>query len=200
MCSSASECSACLSGYSLKGSRCIENLKYPCAVLNGATSLCEKCFSGYKAANGTCNVDVSCNTNSSCANCPYGFYLNKATKTCLKCQLSSSCVTCDSTPDKCVLCAKGSYLEDSTCKPCNANCLDCTSATYCEEAANGYFLGLNLDGTSNGRSQRCASPCMTCNFSPSYCLSCEDGYVISGSICQAKKLATGSLVMGSGSG
>jgi hypothetical protein len=35
----------------------------------------------------------------------------------------------------------------------------------------------------------CASPCKTCDFTPNFCLSCNEGYAIAGSTCFSKKAA-----------
>ena len=94
-------------------------------------------------------------------------------------------------------CAVGWYADISTmtCKQCLYDCLACTSGTTCSTcdsttdkrqlvslrcaALPGYYD----DGTNNPIAQPCSSPCMTCVTSATYCLSCNSGYYLSGSIC-----------------
>ena len=61
------------------------------------------------------------------------------------------------------------------------------SESYCSRASAGYYLTANPDGTYNGGTQQCKSPCATCVSDPNFCLSCIDGYTIDGSSCFSDK-------------
>ena len=120
-------------------------------------------------------------------------------KTCIPCL--SPCLTCSNIPTNCTSCVPNlspkvflnnyyctetcpdytfSNLTTSKCDSCQSPCLKCTSSSGCLSCVNGkFFLGTSCyDTCPNGYiginkiCQPCTSPCMTCEITPTRCLSC----------------------------
>jgi hypothetical protein len=146
----------------------------------GSNYQCSQCFVYYTLSGSVCSLDLSCNRTLSCMGCPYGYFLTNSS--CIVCPLLANCLTCN-TNNGCAFCLKGYYLSQAVCLSCGSSCKDCLSPSYCTQAADGYFISINSDGSSSGRVLACISPCLTCVYSADYCLACIAGYSISGSIC-----------------
>jgi hypothetical protein len=149
---------------------------------------CADCFYGY-VLNGLTCVPYSNSTNIQCA---YGYYLNNSL--CLNCSLAN-CRMCSSNT-LCTLCAEGYYLQSGKCLACSKGCRVCYSAAYCSQASDGYYLQYNVDGSNKGKAVICNSPCLTCQYYADYCLTCIDGYNISGSGCASNSTFTVQIVLG----
>jgi len=161
--------------------------------MTGFNSQCIQCFSGYTLNNSNFVTSLSCSSSNGCKYCPYGYYLQNSS--CLSCPSLPNCLTCNSNL-QCALCSKGYYLNGVTCSACSSSCLKCSSLTFCSQAADGYYLQSNIDGSNSGMTLSCQSPCLTCEYSSSYCLTCIKGYNISGSTCISNELLIFSIVIG----
>ena len=88
-------------------------------------------------------------------------------------------------------CPSGMYPDSSdNCVSCPANCLTCSSSSVCNTCEEGYYYveGLCSDScptdyiitinevTNVSSCEQCESPCLTCNISVSFCLTCITGY------------------------
>ena len=197
-CTSASNCQSCTQGYFLVGTACTI-LPAFCVSLN-STGVCSKCFGGYLLNTGTnaCDVDISCNAGSTCTACAQGYTLSGGV--CSACSLGSNCVACSSTSaTTCVKCTTGFYLDTSSaCQSCTANCLACSSGSFCSQAASGFFVSLAVDGSYSGVVGQCYSLCATCVDTSTFCLSCVSGYTLQGSACIQNLYLALTLVLGPG--
>jgi len=187
-------CSVCQFGYTLIGSICASNLNYPCAIMS-SNSQCSQCFQYYALSGTTCVIDLSCNSANSCLGCPYGYYLTNSS--CLACPSLPNCLTCNSN-SQCALCQQGYFLSNNSCSACSGNCKECFSLTFCNQAADNYFLQSHIDGSNSGVVSTCQSPCLTCEYNPNYCLTCINGYNISGSACISNALLIVQITLGPG--
>jgi hypothetical protein len=195
ICSSSSVCSVCQLSYTLISSICASNLIYPCAVMN-SNSQCSQCFQYYDLSGSTCVLNVSCTATKTCHWCPYGYYLMDST--CTACPSLPNCLTCNAN-SQCALCQQGYFLNiNSSCSPCNNNCTDCSWISFCNQAADGYFLQRHIDGSNSGVVSACQSPCLNCGYNANYCLTCINGYNISGSACISNAIFTVKIILGPG--
>ena len=142
-----------------------------------------------------CVLGPSYNNTGNYTHCPYGYILiNSQCFTCLV----SYCLACN-VNNECTFCEKGYFLMQGSCSSCKDNCLDCSSQTFCNQAADGYYLSNHIDGSSSGVVFACSSPCLTCIYSPTYCLTCIDGYNTPSSGCISTNLLTVQIVLGTSS-
>lgn len=135
-------------------------------------------------SDGQCVANTSCNTNSTCLVCPFGYSLlmantnTKLTQNCTECNVNSSCARCNiSNPSQCYSCPMGWYLNGSVCEKCDASCSSCISSKMCSMCSSGYVPiqsgGLNGNMASGLLNcTLCESPCATCMGSASTCTSC----------------------------
>lgn len=135
-------------------------------------------------SDGECVANTTCNTNSTCLVCPYGYAMlmantnTKLTQNCSECNVSSNCARCNiSETSQCYTCPMGWYLNGSTCVKCMDGCSECISAKMCVMCSSGYIQ--TQSGSVNGNMGTgllnctlCLSPCATCSGSPSTCTSC----------------------------
>jgi hypothetical protein len=155
---------------------------------------CSQCFKYYVLNEYNCSLDISCNLIASCQGCPYGYYLLNSS--CLPCiTLQSNFLTCNSN-SQCVLCYQGYFLSNNSCSPCNSICKECSSIAFCNQAADGYFLQYLIDGSNSGAVLVCQSPCLSCQYNAKYCLTCINGYSVSGSTCIPNALLTAQITVG----
>lgn len=132
--------------------------------MSSDTSSCEQCL-----------VDncLSCDDDpEQCNTCSTGYFLIGAAGVCESCSVYPRSLTCR---ENIVLsCESGYYvLNGQICEPCAANCLQCTSKSYCLTCAAGYF-GYNC--------QSCSAHCSTC-LSSTNCLACSSGYYLQNKNC-----------------
>jgi hypothetical protein len=78
-----------------------------------------------------CRPDLSCNPN--CEFCPLGTE-KLPNGTCSSCP--AGCSACAS--GVCVQCQPGSFLNSSTCAPCQSQCRTCFNSYSCDECAPGF--------------------------------------------------------------
>lgn len=136
MCSSATSCTQCLSGYTLFTQN-NQMICAPCTTscrtcAQGQPGACLSCGTGFFLSGNTCIQCLSnCNscTATGCISCIDGFFLT-STQTCSQnCVLP--CSTCSAiTPTKCTTCIAGYLLNDLTnvCTPtptCTGPCQVC---------------------------------------------------------------------------
>ena len=133
--------------------------------------------------NGTCQLDLSCNTDSSCTHCGQGLGYVLVGSNCVQCNSISNCLQCDSNnAQQCAICQNGYFVNSSSlCSACSNNCLQCLSADLCSACAVGYTLP---EGQSQGQCLQCQPPCATCLGIPTYCTTCIDGFTKRGWKCQ----------------
>mmetsp|Transcript_22780 Transcript_22780/g.26417 ORF Transcript_22780/g.26417 Transcript_22780/m.26417 type:complete len:178 (+) Transcript_22780:66-599(+) len=120
------------------------------------------------SADGNCTV-ANCTTcdsssNTTCATCSPGFYLNASNSSiCAAC--NSSCANCTAAGnDKCTACASGYFNNTvngtSTCNACSAGCSVCSAANNCTTCAAANYL--------NGSAcSACVANCTACKNSTS---------------------------------
>lgn len=183
-CSSSSVCSACIDGFSLEGSSCLQCDKTcrTCSLI--LATECTSCFPGQNLYSGKC---LSCS--------------------------DTLCLNCQNNYEFCLKCKPGYTAVNGVCKACAANCMSCDTAgaNYCD--INGCLTGftrLRLDvcgqclvgcsscsptdvstclgclpGTYSSDTNKCTicpSACETCTDA-STCQTCKMGYELSGSSC-----------------
>lgn len=74
-----STCTSCVDGYTVgSNNTCIPKCKLPCLTCQeGSPSVCLSCQTGSTLSNGTCVIDLACNTAKNCVGCGLGlnYYL-----------------------------------------------------------------------------------------------------------------------------
>ena len=197
-CTDATTCQSCTRGYFLVGSSCV--LMPNNCVNVDAQGVCTACFGGYGLTSGTCTDSLACNSGASCTICPDGYYLSNGT--CQTCALGANCLNCDSTNNStCVACNTGYYLDGAgVCQTCMANCLACDSSSFCTLAASGYHVVYDDSGAVSGAIAQCQAPCSTCFYFGDFCLSCNSGFTLEGSVCTQNVNLLMVLLFGPGTG
>lgn len=192
-CNSSAVCTSCFPNHMMVGTLCQVSPVWPCiAQTNGS---CTACVEDFAVKDGKCVYSSNCSATASCSNCPYGYFLSNVASNlqgiCTPCPNLTNCLTCSSAnASDCFLCNNGYYVSASgDCVPCSKGCQRCTAGDYCIDAEEGYFLVSGAENIPTGMVALCASPCRTCDFTPNFCLSCEEGYAIAGSTCFSKKAA-----------
>ena len=157
---------------------------------NSSTGNCQSCGSNcdYCSDALTC-TSCSCNyflrSNNSCSlTCPFGEYGNKVTNRCELCPFFFMTQTNDCLNE----CPVGYYNEFGSreCKPCIANCDECSNATECTYCSDGFLnrdrevCRTQLDGfydndDGSRKWRRCPSTCATCS-SDTVCITCKSGF------------------------
>ncbi len=74
-------------------------------------------------------------------------------------------------------CGTSQYYDGLNCRNCPIQCRTCTSASYCNSCASGYYL-------SYGRCLSCTSYCVSCNSGT--CTACASGYKLTNGSCKAQ--------------
>ncbi|CAH1252500.1 CD163 [Branchiostoma lanceolatum] len=86
------------------------------------------------------------------AECSDGYFVSEDGKSCGKC--SFNCLRCQATPDQCIACSEGRFLNPDTNR-----CVD-----YCLQ---GYY-----GDQATGTCKKCSSQCADCRDSPTTCIQC----------------------------
>lgn len=140
--------------------------------------------------------------------CPDGFFSVEVNSTyrcekcmglCLNCLSSTQCLTCQSPyiyydiDFQCLLACPSTHYElNYVCKLCLAPCMTCLDASTCLSCSIGYYYnGTCLAScpqgtyanTTAGSCDVCASQCLSCEGSPSFCLTCVSPYLLFESSC-----------------
>lgn len=189
-CTSSTVCTSCILNFVMVGTLCQSPPVWPCVTAsNGA---CTKCVQNFDVISGSCVYNNTCSQNATCTNCPYGYYLTNVSSSlqgiCSTCPPISNCLSCDpQNTTSCLLCGSGFYASSGVCSNCGSGCSKCTSSSFCSQAADGYYLIIDRDGTNSGQTGACSFPCLTCSGNPNFCLSCVIGYNINGSTCFSNK-------------
>jgi hypothetical protein len=195
-CSDANTCSTCVPGMTPNSNNvCILNCQLPCITcLDNQPTKCLSCYYGSTLTGNTCVFDTSCNSTSSCTDCGQGLNLYLDGTNCMTCPTITNCLQCSSSDvAKCARCDNGYFLDSTyTCTQCQTQCTACLSTDICTGCATGYTL---LSGVSSGSCIACSSPCVTCQGSSTYCLSCADGYTKKSWKCQRNKHVGFSFVL-----
>ena len=163
-----------------------------------STLTCSECEQGKKPSlDGlhcyACAVDncASCDENSVCQKCAYGYILDGAACTQQTCS-TPDCKTCNNpktASEACTTCAESKYLTptsqciadcailsryhgdaDKTCKRCEvANCETCDAQGQCQTCSSGFYL-------DNSECKACDSSCKSCSgATASDCTECPAG-------------------------
>ena len=134
-----------------------------------------------------------CNSNGECINCMFSFVRENSTCKCEKGKINNGthCQTCQEKFNKnclecnktfCLKCAPRFYnkLQNSSlqnpgeCKPCSAQCLNCSSSVSCLNCEKMYFLN-----NSTKSCNKCADFCDICNGSMgNACSKCSLNYTL----------------------
>ncbi|EWS75215.1 leishmanolysin family protein (macronuclear) [Tetrahymena thermophila SB210] len=184
----ADKCLSCISNdfkYDALQFKCTSSCHSSCKTCTGPSqSNCTSCFDSFYLDNNQCQTCLSPCDNCSisqdnCTSCINGYNLNSN-----KCEIicDSSCQTCSApkSPNSCTSCKDGFYLDKGQCKPCQSPCSKCSSSeTQCTDCISNYKLA------SNQCIPICDKSCKNCSkpIDSNFCLSCFDGYYLSGSQC-----------------
>jgi hypothetical protein len=173
-------CTACSSGYTYNYSNA------SCTPCQDSLPNCSSCMFGYCIA---CNTGYylftnkclacpdkcsSCTSLTRCTGCKTGILINYAcTEGC-----SSSdpyCMKCSSTPNTCIQCITGFYLNSQgKCSKCpDTNCSTCDSTGQCVTCKSSYTLQKSDSNLCVPAGTNCANynTDLTCN-------QCKDGYIL----------------------
>lgn len=198
-----STCKSCYSGFTLKDSTCTQLCKPNCLTCDDPCTTCENQFYLNQGQCLPCGPNCfNCLSPTVCSSCKPGFQLKGAScekectencETCVfpcskcfagylleygKCsKCSENCRTCQYFIDHCLSCHDGFGLVNNNCvKNCADHCVSCDSP--CKECEIAYYK-------SKGSCFKCHEACYSCTGpGPDNCLSCNQGYVKSGTTCQ----------------
>lgn len=179
-----SGCSSCSIGYLVSSDGTCKAPNINGCVSYNADITCKTCDVGYDLTNGLCVLSIACNANKTCTNCKYNYYLSSGS--CLQCPTIANCNSCNVlSSTKCIDCVTGYYLNSaSVCTACpQAGCLDCSSATVCTSAQDGYYLLVDIKGVNTGGVKPCKGYCATCQLDALSCLTCQSGATLYGGVC-----------------
>ncbi|KAL4456740.1 hypothetical protein ABPG73_014766 [Tetrahymena malaccensis] len=199
-CNNGINCLSCIQGYYLNGNQCLQ-CDASCLSCSGlGPTNCNICKqSGYFISTKQNNVCVaSCDVTQAQF---IDITTNQQQKYCRQCP--SQCQTC-SNQSICNSCITGYFLNGNQCFKCDNSCQTCSSfgqnnCIVCSQP--GYFISTKLlnictqqcdtnqaqyiDSTTNPLQKycrQCNNLCQTCNNSVT-CLTCIDGYYLSGNQC-----------------
>ena len=120
---------------------------------------------------------------------------------CVQCSTAAGCARCDPNAGNgvvCLSCFDGKFLNGQNCEDCPSGCAKCITSTTCIMCSSGFVAvqaatlqtseftasqGLASAGDGPVSCVACTSPCATCRNSPTTCLSCVSGRVLSGNDC-----------------
>jgi hypothetical protein len=176
-------CSTCIPGFTPNSAGvCVPTCQISCATcVDNQPASCLSCYAGSTLVNRACQVNLACNSNSSCTDCGQGLGYILVGSNCVQCSNISNCLQCDAN-NHCAICLIGYYVDSSSlCSSCSANCLQCLSADVCSACTIGYTLPY---GQTQGQCIQCQSPCVTCLGVATYCTSCVSGFTKKGWKCQ----------------
>lgn len=180
-------CLQCAFGSYFDSSHVCQIVDPLCATFNNTNGFCLSCYSSYVLGNGKCLKDTN-NTvndpfcanfqNGICISCSKGYYFYTDGK-CTA--VSPLCKTYDSINGNCLSCFTGYSLSGYICIPSNdttkdPNCQSFVNNT-CFKCSTGYFFN------NNGICTLANPLCKTWNPLNGYCLTCYNGYIISGISC-----------------
>lgn len=151
-CDQENGCIRCKSGYFLKDKACLicpDNCEDGCDGVNG----CSKCSEDFYIGNqglGCLQCPENCISgyclfDSGCKRCKPGYYLSPDGTKCLSCGENCNLVYCYNKRG-CTGCNKGWGLLEGKCvKPCNENCLTCSSSSdsvqnVCKECKSNFWI------------------------------------------------------------
>ncbi|KAL4503914.1 hypothetical protein ABPG72_022544 [Tetrahymena utriculariae] len=182
------KCLSCITSdftYDASQFKCTSSCHSSCKTCSGPSqSNCTSCFDSFYLDNSQCKACLSpCDnctkSQDNCTSCINGYTLNTN-----KCEITcdSSCQTCSApkNPNNCTSCKDGFYLNKGQCKSCQSPCSKCSNAeTQCTDCIPNYKL------ESNQCKPVCDKSCKNCSnpINNNSCLSCFDGYYLSGSQC-----------------
>ena len=158
----------------------------PCATCsyNNATN-CTSCIAGYNYNSyyNNCSAITSC--NGACSVCPIGYILQFGQ--CLFCN-TDFCQVCLSN-NTCLICQVGYILNgNGQCVQCSQGCASCVNSYQCTSCVQGYtsYYNINLYYYNFFNGQQCVPcqyPCQNCYLLPTSCVSCVNGYTLTGWTC-----------------
>jgi hypothetical protein len=176
-------CTTCIPGYTPNSAgTCVLMCEISCATCaDNQPSTCLSCYYPGVLVGTTCQLNTTCNADSSCTDCGQGLGYVLVGATCQQCNSISNCLQCDSS-NACAICLNGFYINSTgLCASCSAGCNVCLSSTICSACAIGYTLPY---GQTQGQCLQCTSPCASCSGVATSCTSCLSGYTLTGWKCQ----------------
>jgi len=180
------QCATCVTGYQPNTNGiCVLNCQLLCATCqDNLPTVCTSCYSGSTLNGSNCQMDLSCNANSTCTDCGQGLNYILVGTTCVMCPAITNCLQCSSSnTSTCSICSAGYYVDTSNgCTICSNICISCISSSICTGCAQGYTL---TQGQTQGLCLQCASPCATCLGSSTFCQTCITNYTKIGWKCQS---------------
>ena len=145
-----------------------------CLICQTSAPACLQCDTSFLLNTGT---DV-CECNNAA-----GYFLDTGSGECKLCSFFSfpNCLTCTDTSGagtiECQSCISGHYLATTTsCAPCGAHCLSCTSPTSCSACAATFtsnVLGSCYCDDTTVFYDSGSDLCQICSFFDSNCLTCS---------------------------
>lgn len=180
--SGVDKCTECLTGFYesnrdgniVSCSMCPEDC-VSCSQSDSGDIVCNNCYDGFYLKNEICEKCSSpcetCTSEKVCKTCIKGHLLGSDSSCSSVC--SSSCATCENTPDSCTSCKDGFILNGTVCLQCPNNCKTCEiegGSSYCTSCLDGFYL-------DKKECFACHETCATCkNQSKSSCYTCHEGY------------------------
>ncbi|ELP86252.1 serine-threonine protein kinase, putative [Entamoeba invadens IP1] len=171
MCSTATNCLSCSTGYALKDPT---NSESPCVKIENCAEgftygdHCERCNPSYYLSDGKC---AKCGTD--CAEC---IDVDTCT-TCINSKKLAQGTCVDSIPhcfrsdnvNGCTACDEGYYIgEGSICTQCGETCSTCMSKDYCFRCAKNYYFDNTVSGKCLLKEDNCVETdqygCLECKY------------------------------------
>lgn len=173
-CKSCDEpCSECNIGYFNYLQGC-QKCASSCKTCQSLYDKCTSCLIGYGLIDYKCVIGCSdhCSScDSPCTKCEDGYI--SILGICKECE--GNCLTCQTTPEKCLSCKFGFTLQGTECI---SSCIEhCTTCNYpCLICSPGYT-------SLNGACISCPTGCSTCSSDLQECYSCEEDYEYAHTTC-----------------
>ncbi|KAL4502619.1 hypothetical protein ABPG73_014376 [Tetrahymena malaccensis] len=186
------KCLSCIINYTLDLSKniCNPSCDSSCksCVAPKDPAKCQECYKGFYLSSGQC---VQCSSpckectdsDSKCISCLANYNFDSLKNICTPI-CDSSCKTCSQPQDstKCTSCQDGNFLLNGKCSPCKSPCSTCENK---EDQCLSCIVNFTFDHTINSCKADCDSSCKSCSLpkDSNSCLSCQDGYFLSGKQC-----------------
>ncbi len=179
-------CSACSNRYYVGPNSLCVPINPLCNTYN-SSGACLSCYPGYAVSGTICIVsnkqsDPNCKSytaGGSCASCYSGFYLNQAQSLCVA--LSPLCKTHNLTNGFCTSCFPGYNLNSNTGNCGLASLDNCQKndpvTKLCVQCLSKFYLD------SSSKCRQMNPLCKTANQNNGACITCYQGYVLSGDVC-----------------
>ncbi|KAL4478585.1 hypothetical protein ABPG74_006820 [Tetrahymena malaccensis] len=194
--SGPNKCTSCNTGYTLSGSTCLPTCHPSCKTCSAQNNpnACTSCNDGNYLSNNQCvtcpapcGTCVYSNSQVICNSCtPTTSYTFDSTNKVCNPICDPSCLACTQPQNSnaCSSCPSGSFLQGSTCQPCQSPCKTClNSATSCRSCVSS--TNYTYDSVNFVCQMICHSSCSSCTKpnDQTQCTKCVDGYYLNGTTC-----------------